>query len=292
MDFVYELDGVTRATDDMHIQFTQPRGRHRVHARRVEGRRQDRRQQDDLRRRRSSYLQSVVTKGTPKLTIPSPSMVHYRGGRVRDRRQRLPRPRRVLGRSRASAYAEEVRRLYDVGCRYLQFDDTSLAYLNDPKQRAEMAREGRATPSTSTRSTSDHQHARSPNKPADMTVTTHMCRGNHQSSWVAEGGYDFVAEALFNDLEHRRVLHGVGRRALRRLRAAALRAQGQDDRARARHLQAPGAREQGRRSSGASRRPRSTSTSTSSACRRSAASRPPRRATPSRSSRRPPSCAS
>jgi methionine synthase II (cobalamin-independent) len=92
-----------------------------------------------------------------------------------------------------------VRRLADIGCTYLQLDDTSLAYLNDPAQRAEIARRGEDA---------DHQHEiyiRSINraladKPAGMTVTTHMCRGNFRSSWVAQGGYEFVAEALFSQL--------------------------------------------------------------------------------------------
>jgi 5-methyltetrahydropteroyltriglutamate--homocysteine methyltransferase len=92
-----------------------------------------------------------------------------------------------------------VRRLGDLGCTYLQFDDTSLAYLNDPAQRAEIAERGEDA---------EHLHLRYIRqintalaaKPAAMAVTTHMCRGNFRSSWVAEGGYDFVAEALFSEL--------------------------------------------------------------------------------------------
>jgi 5-methyltetrahydropteroyltriglutamate--homocysteine methyltransferase len=92
-----------------------------------------------------------------------------------------------------------VRALGDLGCRYLQLDDTSLAYLNDPAQRAEMAARGEDA---------EHQHLRYINqinaalagKREGMRVTTHMCRGNYRSSWVAEGGYDFVAEALFGEL--------------------------------------------------------------------------------------------
>jgi 5-methyltetrahydropteroyltriglutamate--homocysteine methyltransferase len=99
----------------------------------------------------------------------------------------------------AAAYAQEVRRLGDLGCTYLQFDDTSLAYLNDPAQRAEIAERGEDA---------EHLHLRYIRqintalaaKPAGMAVTTHMCRGNFRSSWVAEGGYDFVAEALFSEL--------------------------------------------------------------------------------------------
>jgi 5-methyltetrahydropteroyltriglutamate--homocysteine methyltransferase len=99
----------------------------------------------------------------------------------------------------AVAYADEVRRLSELGCTYLQFDDTSLAYLNDPAQRAEIAGRGEDA---------EHMHLRYirqinaavKDKPADMAITTHLCRGNFRSSWAASGGYDFVAEALFSEL--------------------------------------------------------------------------------------------
>ena len=99
-----------------------------------------------------------------------------------------------------AAYAEEVRRLGELGCTYLQFDDTSLAYLNDPRQREHVREIG---------GDAEHQHEayiRHINealaaRPEGMAVTTHMCRGNFRSSWVAEGGYDFVAEALFGELD-------------------------------------------------------------------------------------------
>jgi 5-methyltetrahydropteroyltriglutamate--homocysteine methyltransferase len=99
----------------------------------------------------------------------------------------------------AAAYAEQVRRIADLGCTYLQLDDTSLAYLNDPQQRASIAAQG---------ADAEHQHelyirninAALANRPAHLQVTTHMCRGNFRSSWAAEGGYDFVAESLFSEL--------------------------------------------------------------------------------------------
>jgi 5-methyltetrahydropteroyltriglutamate--homocysteine methyltransferase len=100
----------------------------------------------------------------------------------------------------SAAYADEVQRLARLGCTYLQLDDTSLAYLNDPAQRAEIAARGEDA---------EHLHLRYirqvndaiGGRPADMKVTTHMCRGNFRSSWAAEGGYDFVAEALFSELD-------------------------------------------------------------------------------------------
>jgi 5-methyltetrahydropteroyltriglutamate--homocysteine methyltransferase len=146
-----------------------------------------------------AFLRDTVTSGVPKLTIPSPSMVHYRGGRSAIARSVYPDLEQFWA-DLAAAYAEEVRRLYDLGCRYLQFDDTSLAYVNDPAQRAHVAAIG---------GDPEHQHERYievinqalAGRPADLTVTTHMCRGNNQSMWAAEGGYEFVADALFSTLD-------------------------------------------------------------------------------------------
>jgi 5-methyltetrahydropteroyltriglutamate--homocysteine methyltransferase len=98
------------------------------------------------------------------------------------------------------AYAEEIAALHRLGCTYLQLDDTSLAYLNDPAQRDYIAEHG---------GDKDAQHlvnirlfnAAVASKPAGMTICTHLCRGNHRSSWVASGGYDYVADALFNRLD-------------------------------------------------------------------------------------------
>ena len=98
-----------------------------------------------------------------------------------------------------AAYAEELRRLGDLGCRYLQFDDTSLAMLADPSQRERIAARG---------DDADHLHMtfiRRLNeviaqKPQGMAITTHTCRGNYRSAYSASGGYDFVAEALFSEL--------------------------------------------------------------------------------------------
>ncbi|MGO9295158.1 MAG: hypothetical protein ACLP52_15005 [Streptosporangiaceae bacterium] len=100
----------------------------------------------------------------------------------------------------SAAYGEQIRAMAAMGCRYLQLDDTSLAYLNDPAQRAEIAERGEDA---------EHLHQRYirqvnaalAGRPAGMAVTTHMCRGNFRSSWAAEGGYDFVAEALFSELD-------------------------------------------------------------------------------------------
>ncbi|GAA4935707.1 5-methyltetrahydropteroyltriglutamate--homocysteine S-methyltransferase [Actinoplanes utahensis] len=135
---------------------------------------------------------------TAKLTIPSPSMVHYRGGRAAIDPDVYPDEERFWA-DLSAAYAEQVRRVAALGCRYLQLDDTSLAYLNDPAQRRLLTDRG---------DDAEHQHLRYirqinaaiAGRPAGLNVTTHMCRGNFRSSWAAEGGYDFVAEALFSEL--------------------------------------------------------------------------------------------
>jgi 5-methyltetrahydropteroyltriglutamate--homocysteine methyltransferase len=145
-----------------------------------------------------TFLRDIVVDATPKLTIPSPSMVHYRGGRAAIDPAVYPDEEKFWS-DLSAAYAAEVRGLAALGCTYLQLDDTSLAYLNDPAQRAMIAARG---------DDAEHQHLRYirqinaalADRPAGMTVTTHMCRGNFRSSWAAEGGYDFVAEALFTNL--------------------------------------------------------------------------------------------
>jgi 5-methyltetrahydropteroyltriglutamate--homocysteine methyltransferase len=125
-------------------------------------------------------------------------MVHYRGGRAAIDEQLYPDLDEFWS-DLTAAYAEQVRRVAAAGCTYLQFDDTSLAYLNDPAQREHVRAIG---------GDAEHQHEayiRHINealagRPVGLAVTTHMCRGNFRSSWVAEGGYDFVAEALFGEL--------------------------------------------------------------------------------------------
>ena len=98
----------------------------------------------------------------------------------------------------AAAYAEQIGPWATQGCTYLQLDDTSLAYLNDPRQRAR--RSGRRRRHLHLRNIAEINAALR-GRPEGMTVTTHMCRGNFRFSWVAEGGYDFVAEALFSELD-------------------------------------------------------------------------------------------
>jgi 5-methyltetrahydropteroyltriglutamate--homocysteine methyltransferase len=147
-----------------------------------------------------AFLQSAAGDLTPKLTIPAPSMVHYRSGIRAVVNESVYPDAEEFWADLGAVYHDEVTRLAAQGCRYLQFDDTSLAYVNDPAQRAYIAERGEDA---------EHIHERYialtnaavAGRPADMAITTHLCRGNFRSSWVASGGYDFVAEALFNGLD-------------------------------------------------------------------------------------------
>jgi 5-methyltetrahydropteroyltriglutamate--homocysteine methyltransferase len=198
MDFIYQLQGVHRTDDLILVHFRNMYGNldFSSAALRVDGKvgLDHTIFGDDFR-----FLQSVVTTGTPKLTIPSPSMVHYRGGPAAIDQSVYPDEDEFWA-DLSAAYARQVAQVAALGCTYLQLDDTSLAYLNDPVQRAELAAKG---------ADAEHQHLRYirqinaalADRPAGLTVTTHMCRGNFRSSWTAEGGYDFVAEALFGGLE-------------------------------------------------------------------------------------------
>jgi 5-methyltetrahydropteroyltriglutamate--homocysteine methyltransferase len=197
MDFIYELEGISRAQDDLKVEFRNPEGtiEFTPAALRVDGKIGVGK---TIFGDHFEFLKSVVTSAVPKQTIPSPSMVHYRGGAAAIDPDVYP-DRDQFWSDLTAAYAEEVRRLGELGCTYLQFDDTSLAYLNDPRQRQMMAERGEDAEHLH-ESYIRHINEALEGRPDGMTVTTHMCRGNFRSSWVAEGGYDFVAEALFGEL--------------------------------------------------------------------------------------------
>ena len=195
MDFIYALGGISKTPGNMAVKFRNAAGEIEFTPAsiRVDGKI---RIDNTIFADAFTFLQSIVTTAVPKLTIPSPNMVHYRGGPASVDPAVYPDIEEFWA-DLAAAYADEVARLGELGCTYLQFDDTSLAYLNDPAQRAEIAGRGEDA---------EHMHLRYirqinaavKGKPAGMAVTTHMCRGNFRSSWVASGGYDFVAEALFS----------------------------------------------------------------------------------------------
>jgi methionine synthase II (cobalamin-independent) len=198
MDFIYALDGVQKAPGDLTIQFRNAEGtiEFTPAAMQVIGRFGV---SETIFGEDFAMLRDTVTRAIPKLTIPSPSMVHFRGGRAAIDPTVYPELDAFWS-DLTAAYAEEVRRLGDLGCTYLQFDDTSLAYLNDPSQRAYVAGIG-GDPERQHLDYIRHINEALASRPDGMAVTTHMCRGNFRSSWAAEGGYDFVAEALFNELQ-------------------------------------------------------------------------------------------
>ena len=198
MDFIYQLDGISKEAGELAVTFHNESGDIEftpaaLHigeklgvSETIFG--------DDF-----GFLRDTVQTGVAKLTIPSPSMVHYRGGRAAIDPSVYPELDGFWS-DLTAAYREEIRRLGELGCTYLQLDDTSLAYMNDPDQREHVARIG-GDPQNQHLEYINHINEALAGRPAGMSVTTHMCRGNFRSSWAAEGGYDFVAEALLTELD-------------------------------------------------------------------------------------------
>jgi len=199
MDFIYQLGGVSQVEgESIHVHFRDEAGEYDYAppAMRVDGRV---RIDHTIFGEAFAFLRESVAGAVPKLTIPSPSMVHYRGGNSSIDRSVYPDLEGFWA-DLTAAYADQVQRLAALGCTYLQLDDTSLAYVNDPAQREHITAIG---------GDPDHLHETYianinralHGRPDGLAVTTHMCRGNNRSMWAAEGGYEFVAEALFSDLE-------------------------------------------------------------------------------------------
>jgi len=198
MDFIFRLGGFVPSEQGMHVKFRNADGTVEFNPSiaRVTGKvgLEETIFGDDF-----EALAGMTTTAIPKQTIPSPNMLHYRGGRTAIDETVYPDLDEFWA-DAAAAYREEIARLYALGCRYLQLDDTCFAYLNDPQQRTQLAERGED---------SEHLHVQYirnfndavRDRPADMTLATHSCRGNFRSSWVAEGGYDFVAEPYFGELD-------------------------------------------------------------------------------------------
>lgn len=198
MDFLYQLDGVTSSADSaVEVAFRNASGdltfssMSLVIDRRIG-------LSTTIFGDAFTTLAGTVTNSVPKLTIPSPSMLHYRLGGAPSQ-DVYPDPDQFWD-DLAEAYRREIAALYELGVRYLQLDDTSLAYLNDPQQRASIDARGEDASRMHERYVATINAALR-DRPADLRVTTHMCRGNYRSSWAAEGGYDHVAEAVFGGLE-------------------------------------------------------------------------------------------
>lgn len=149
------------------------------------------------------YLKAQIDQqapgATPKVTIPSPTMLHFRGGRAGISKEAYPELEPTFYDDVAKAYGDELKSLYDAGCRYVQMDDTNLAYLCDEKMR-EAARQRGDDPNEL-----PHRYAKFINKvvalkPAGMTLAMHLCRGNFKSTHAAAGNYEPVAEALLAEM--------------------------------------------------------------------------------------------
>jgi len=145
------------------------------------------------------FLKSV-TKVTPKMTIPAPSVMHFRSGRAAISTQAYPDIDGYFD-DLAKVYGKAIKSFYDAGCRYLQLDDTVWAYLCSKEQMEEAKKRGEDVDrlpgiyaqviNTALKS-----------KPADMVITTHVCRGNFRSTWISEGGYEPVAERLLAGIDY------------------------------------------------------------------------------------------
>ena len=155
----------------------------------------------DIQRADFEYLQGQVAAGnTPKVTIPSPTMLHFRGGRAGISKAHYPELDPAFYDDVADAYGQELQSLFDAGCRYVQMDDTNMAYLCDEKMR-EAARQRGDDPNEL-----PHRYAGFINKvvarkPAGMTLAMHLCRGNFKSTHAAAGNYEPVAEALLAEMK-------------------------------------------------------------------------------------------
>ena len=154
----------------------------------------------DIQKVDFEYLKSQVSAGhMPKVTIPSPSMLHFRGGRAGISKDAYPELDPAFYDDVAQAYGDELKSLYDAGCRYVQMDDTNLAYLCDEKMR-EAARQRGDDPNEL-----PHRYANFINKvvarkPQGMLLAMHLCRGNFKSTHAAAGNYEPVAEALLSEM--------------------------------------------------------------------------------------------
>ena len=147
----------------------------------------------------ASVAEASVAKPMPKLTIPSPTIVHFRGGREAIDAKAYPQMAAFYD-DLAAVYRAEIADLAAAGCRYLQIDEVNLAYLCDPELRRQVANIGE-DPASLPKTYAKLLNAVVAGKPADMTVCMHLCRGNFAGAWIAEGGYEPVAELLFNEID-------------------------------------------------------------------------------------------
>jgi len=195
IDFLTQLEGV-ETHGGIHVKFHSAKGEvdFEPPVMQVTGKV---RHEKPIQLRDFEFLRAATTH-TPKVTIPSPTMLHFRGGREAISKDAYPDLEQFYG-DVAAGYADELRSLGEAGCTYVQFDDTNLAYLCDETMREGARRRG-DDPNELPRRYARLINAAIARRPKEMTVCVHLCRGNFKSAWAAEGGYEPVAEVLFNEL--------------------------------------------------------------------------------------------
>lgn len=188
-DFLENLDGVEGYEKESGIQFNQMQTK--SHSIKVTGKLDftNHPMLEDFK-----YLQSVAGSHTAKMTIPSPSMLHFRG------EIEAYRDQEEFFHDLALTYKKAVQAFYDAGCRYLQLDDTAWAYLCSEEQK-EQARARGLDPEKLSALYAKTINEAVAGRPDDMKITMHICRGNFRSTWISSGGYEPVAETLFGGLQ-------------------------------------------------------------------------------------------
>ncbi|WP_462413382.1 5-methyltetrahydropteroyltriglutamate--homocysteine S-methyltransferase [Neobacillus sp. Marseille-QA0830] len=189
-DFLERLVGVEGYTADAGIQFKQTQTKSR--GIKVTGK-LDFGQHPMLED--FKFLHSIAGDQTAKMTIPSPSMLHFRG----EIEKSAYNDREEFFHDLGVAYKKAIQAFYDAGCRYLQLDDTAWAYLCSDEQREQLKAKG-LDPNELSSLYAQTINAAVDNRPDDMTLTMHICRGNFRSTWISSGGYEPVAETLFAGL--------------------------------------------------------------------------------------------
>jgi 5-methyltetrahydropteroyltriglutamate--homocysteine methyltransferase len=191
-DFLSKLTGCEMYHPDQGIQFTGIQTRQE--AVRVIGKLDFPDDHPMLEHFKFLKRQCEIAHVTPKMTIPSPSVLHFRGGRKAISKEAYP-DIEVFFEDLAKTYRKAIKAFYDAGCRYLQLDDTVWAYLCSPDELNKLQSRGEHPDNLQAIYARVINYAIA-ERPADMTITTHVCRGNFRSTWISSGGYEPVAETL------------------------------------------------------------------------------------------------
>jgi 5-methyltetrahydropteroyltriglutamate--homocysteine methyltransferase len=195
-DFLWGLQGVEKVATGQGIQFAG--GQTKAETAKVVGKLDF--PADHPHIAHFKALKAITPAGrVAKMTIPSPSMLHYRGGRKMIDMASYPTMDAYYA-DLGKVYAKAVQAFYDAGCRYLQLDDTSLSYFCDPEQR-KMLKDRGDDPDQLIHTYRDVLNTATKARPKDMVITTHTCRGNFRSTFVASGGYEPVADLVFNQID-------------------------------------------------------------------------------------------